>query len=284
MNNKFKIALCQYKITENKISNLEKVENIIKDAVSKGNPDIIVLPEYFNCPLGLESTKEHVEYEPFSQSLNLISRLASETKKYIIAGSLPIRESNSYEIYNTSYVFNRKGNEIARHKKVHLFDIDIPGKINYYESDILSKGSEFTAFETEYCKIGLGICYDIRFPEYSQILKQKYKVDLLIFPAAFNTITGPMHWELLQRSRALDNNVHIALCSPARNVENPSLYQCYGFSSIYDPFGKLVSTTGFEEDIVFGEIDLQKNRDIEKQIPTWKQKRNDMYELKGKKI
>ena len=106
----------------------------------------------------------------------------------------------------------------------------------------------------------------------------------MIFPAAFNTITGPMHWEILARSRALDNNVHLAICSPARNTENPNGWQSYGHSSVYDPFAKCLDTTKFDEDIVISEIDLQRNRDIEEQIPTWKQKRNDLYEVEGKEI
>jgi len=277
MQKKFKLALCQFKVIDDKIANLKTAESFIVRA-SQSNPDIIILPEYFNCPVGMNYTEKHSELESDSQSLSLISSLAKSLNKYIVAGSIPIKDEASDKFFNTSFVFDRNGKQIARHRKVHLFDIDIPGKMTYQESKTLSPGSEFTYFETEFCNVGLGICYDIRFPEYAQILKKNYNIDLLIYPAAFNTTTGPMHWELLMRSRALDNNVHIAMCSPARNTENPNVYQCYGFSSIYDPYAKLIATTGFEEDIIFGEIDLQSNRDIEQQIPTWKQKRFDMYE------
>jgi omega-amidase len=278
MQKKFKLALCQFRVIDDKIANIKTAEKFIIRA-SESNPDIIVLPEYFNCPVGMNFTEKHAEFESESQSLNLISSLAKSLKKYIVAGSIPIKDENSDKFYNTSYVFDTNGSQIARHRKVHLFDIDIPGRMTYQESKTLSPGCQFTYFDTEFCRIGLGICYDIRFPEYAQILKKNYNVDLLIYPAAFNTVTGPMHWDLLMRSRALDNNVHIAMCSPAQNTENPNVYQCYGHSSIYDPFAKLISTTGFEEDIIFGEIDLQKNRDIEQQIPTWKQKRVDLYEV-----
>src|SRR5690349_20339191 len=103
---------------------------------------------------------------------------------------------------------------------------------------------------------------------------------MLIYPAAFNTTTGPMHWELLQRMRALDNNVWLAMSSPARNYEDPNSYQCYGYSSIVDPFANIVISTHYEEDIVTAWIDLSVNETIKKQIPTWSQRRNDMYELK----
>jgi omega-amidase len=280
--NKFKIALCQLKVVDNKFSNLKNVEKFINNSIQKGNPDIIVLPEFFNCPMGLSYVIKYSEEEHNSESLNLISSLAKKNQKYIVAGSIPIKDTNPIKksYYNSSFIFDRKGEIIARHNKIHLFDIDIPGKMTFKESSLLSAGNNYTYFETEFCKIGIGICYDIRFPEYCQILKKEKNIDLMIYPAAFSTTTGPMHWELLARSRALDNNIHLAICSPARNTENPNIYQCYGFSSIYDPFAKCLATTSYEEDIVFAEIDLQLNRDIESQIPTLKQKRNDLYELK----
>jgi len=277
---KFKIALCQMKVVDDKSANLANAKKFIMDSIEKGNPDLIVLPEFFNCPMGLQYVEKYAEEETNSETLNHISALAKSTEKYIVAGSLPIKEKTADDkinYYNSAYVFNRKGEIIARHNKVHLFDIDIPGKITFMESKVLSSGNNFTSFETEYCNIGIGICYDIRFPEYAQVLKKEKNIDMLIYPAAFNTITGPLHWDLLMRSRALDNNVHIAMCSPARNTENPQGYQCHGFSTVYDPMAKSLATTSFEEDIVITEIDLQKNRDIEMQIPTWKQKRNDMY-------
>jgi omega-amidase len=283
--NKFKIALCQLKVIDNKSANLKNVEKFINNSIQKGNPDIIVLPEFFNCPMGLSYVIKYSEEEHNSESLNLISSLAKKNEKYIVAGSLPIKDSNtnedkkSYSYYNSCFIFNRKGEIIARHNKIHLFDIDIPGKMTFKESSLLSPGNNYTYFETEFCKIGIGICYDIRFPEYCQILKKEKNIDLMIYPAAFSTATGPMHWELLARSRALDNNIHLAICSPARNTENPNIYQSYGFSSVYDPYAKCLSTTSYDEDIVFADIDLKVNRDIESQIPTLKQKRNDLYEL-----
>lgn len=276
---KFKIALCQMKVIDDKAANLSNAKKFITDAVGKG-ADLIVLPEYFNTPMGLQYNEKYAEEANNSESLNLIGSLAKEFSKYIIAGSIPIKEIASdgkINYFNASFVFNRNGEIIARHNKVHLFDIDIPGKISFKESAVLSPGNDFTSFETEYCNIGIGICYDIRFPEYAQVLKREKHIDLLVYPAAFNTVTGPLHWDLLARSRALDNNVHIAMCSPARNTENPNGYQCHGFSTVYDPMAKSLASTSFDEDIVVTEIDLQKNRDIEAQIPTWKQKRNDMY-------
>lgn len=272
------------KVSEDKTANLEKAKKLILEAIEKADPELIVLPEFFNSPYGLSFFEKYAEEEENSQTLDFMSAVAKETKKYIVAGSMPTKVKNDtkFDYFNTCYAFGREGEIVAKHNKVHLFDIDIPGKISFKESEILSPGNSFTSFETDFCNIGLGICYDIRFPEYTQILKKEYDIDLMIFPAAFNTITGPLHWDLLMRSRALDNNVHIAMCSPARNTENPKGYQAYGHSSVYDPMAKILATTEHEEDIVITEVDLQKNRDIEAQIPTWMQKRNDLYGMVSK--
>jgi len=282
--NKFKIALIQMKVGEDKTANLAKAKKLILESIEQGDPELIVLPEFFNSPYGLPFFEKYAEEEENSETLDFISSLAKETKKYIIAGSMPtkVKKEEKFDYYNTCFAFDREGEIVAKHNKVHLFDIDIPGKISFKESEILSPGNSFTTFETDFCNIGLGICYDIRFPEYSQILKKEYDVDLMVFPSAFNTVTGPLHWDLLMRARALDNNVHFAMCSPARNIENPKGYQAWGHSQVFDPMARLIATTEHEEDIVIAEVDLQKNRDIEAQIPTWMQKRNDLYGMVSK--
>ena len=112
---------------------------------------------------------------------------------YVVAGTIP--ELERTHVYNTSYVFDRKGKRVAKHRKMHLFDIDVEGGQYFKESDVLSPGRDVTVFDTEFCKIGLGICYDIRFPELSRLMVLE-GAEVIIFPAAFNMTTGPAHWEL----------------------------------------------------------------------------------------
>lgn len=274
---KFKVALCQMKVINDKKANLAKAKSMIEEAVKRHKAELVVLPEFFNSPYGLEYTEKYAEEESNSQSLEVLSKVAKEQKVNLIGGSLPIKDNGKF--YNTSYCFDRKGEIKARHRKVHLFDIDIPGRMTYQESAVLSPGTNFTVFDSDVAKIGIGICYDIRFGEYAQILKKYHSIDMLVYPAAFNTVTGPMHWELLHKSRALDNNVFLALCSPARNVETPDVYQCYGHSSIVNPFARTLATTDHEETIISAEIDKKEIKEIQQQIPTWNQKRGDMYEL-----
>jgi omega-amidase len=265
------------KVTLDKLVNIKNAKEMIHTAVTKNKPNIVVLPEYFNSPLILDSTPQYAEEESNSPTLESLSRLAKAYGVYLIGGSIPIKENGKF--YNTSYSFDPKGNLKARHRKLHLFDIDIPGKVAFQESRVLSPGDQFTVLETDYCKVGIGICYDVRFPEYAHILKKEYGISMMVYPAAFNTTTGPMHWNLLQRSRALDNNVFVAMCSPARNYDDDSIsYKIYGHSSITDPFGDIMIETGEDEAIVTSDIELSRIDEISQQIPTWKQKRLNLYD------
>lgn len=159
---------------------------------------------------------------------------------------------------------------------MHLFDIDIPDRITFKESDSLTAGDSLSSFTTPWGKIGLGICYDLRFPQLSSILRYSHGCDMLIFPGAFNTTTGPAHWELLLRSRAVDNQLFVLACSPARNAD--ASYQAYGHSSVVDPWGEVVATTAHEEDIVTATVDSELVREVRSRIPVAAQRRLDVYD------
>lgn len=169
---------------------------------------------------------------------------------------------------------------IAKHRKIHLFDIDVPGKIRFQESETLSPGNSFTTFDTPYCKVGVGICYDIRFPELAQVYA-KLNCKLLVYPGAFNMTTGPAHWELLQRGRALDNQLYVATVSPARDTG--AKYVAWGHSTVVNPWGEVIATTEHEETILYADIDPAYVEEVREQIPTRNQKRDDMYTVDWKK-
>ncbi|CAM9416275.1 unnamed protein product, partial [Hapterophycus canaliculatus] len=158
----------------------------------------------------------------------------------------------------------------------HLFDIDVPGGITFKESDTLSPGNAITTVETPFGMIGVGICYDMRFPELSMAMRAAGSV-LLCFPGAFNMTTGPAHWELLQRARALDNQCYVVTASPARNPD--SKYQAWGHSSVVDPWGTVVATTEHEGALVVAEVDIGRVEEVRKGIPVSLQKRPDLYRL-----
>jgi omega-amidase len=184
----------------------------------------------------------------------------------------------AHHLYNTCLVFAPDGGVVAKHRKVHLFDINVPGKMVFKESDTLSAGSAATWFDTPFARIGLGICYDIRFGEYAQLLSER-GATMLIYPGAFNTTTGPMHWELLQRARAVDNQLWVLTCSPARSPDLKS-YQAWGHSSVISPWGRVVATTGHQPAVVVADVDMKEVNDMRTSIPVRSQKRKDLYQLK----
>jgi omega-amidase len=200
---------------------------------------------------------------------------------WIVGGSVPERDGD--KLYNTCVVVDTEGCIVGKHRKVHLFDIDVPGKITFKESDSLTGGSDATLVKTPWGLLGVGICYDIRFPEYAMMLRQM-GARMLVYPGAFNMITGPAHWELLARARAVDNQLFVATCSPARDMSENAGYKAWGHSSIISPWGEVLATTEEGEDIVFAELQLEKIDEMRDGIPCWKQKRGDLYRLEVSKL
>lgn len=270
---KIKLALCQMNVVDNKKENIERAHSMIKESVSK-NADFIILPEMFNCPYSNDKFIEYGEKENNSPTLNEISELAKTNKVYILAGSIPEREEN--KLYNTSYLFDKQGNVIAKHRKMHLFDIDVKGKVTFKESDVLTAGNKVTVAETEFGKIGIGICYDIRFPELGRIMVENGAL-ILVYPGAFNMTTGSSHWELLFRSRAIDNQAFCIGVAPALN-KNAS-YHSYGHSIIVNPWGKVIAQASEKESLIISEIDLNEIKKIREELPLIKNKRNDIYKI-----
>ena len=270
---KIKLALCQMNVVDDKKANLKKASSMIAESAEK-NADFIILPEMFNCPYSNEKFIEYGEDEHESCTLNEISRLAKENNVYILAGSIPERESD--KLYNTSYLFDKTGQIIAKHRKMHLFDIDVKGKITFKESDVLTAGDEFTIADTEFGKIGIGICYDIRFVELARIMVEKGAL-VLVYPGAFNQTTGPAHWELLFRSRALDNQAFCIGVAPALNED--ASYHSYGHSIVTNPWGELIAEASEKEELIICEIDLDEIKKVREELPILKNKREDLYRV-----
>ena len=270
---KIKLALCQMSVIDNKEENLKTASLMINES-AKENVDFIVLPEMFNCPYSNDKFIEYCEEEKDSPTLDKISSLAHDNNVYILAGSIPEKENN--ELFNTSYLFDKTGNIIAKHRKMHLFDIDVKDKITFKESDVLTAGDDFTIADTEFGKIGIGICYDVRFPELARIMVENGS-SIIFYPGAFNMTTGPAHWELLFRSRALDNQVFCVGVAPALNED--ASYHSYGHSIITNPWGEVVTQASEKEELIISEIDLDEIKKIREELPLLKNKRKDLYEV-----
>lgn len=273
---KFRLAICQMNVVDNKDENIGKAISMLETA-ARNNANIVVLPEMFNCPYSNDKFPLYAERENNGITIRAVSEAAQKLGIYIIAGSIP--EVSSNHIYNSSFIFDNKGKIIGKHQKMHLFDIDVPGKIRFKESDTLSPGRNITVVDTEFCKIGVAICYDMRFPELLRLMALQ-GAKLIVIPAAFNMTTGPAHWEILIRTRALDNQVYMAAASPARD-ENAS-YVAYGHSMIVDPWGGKIVEAGSEEKIIYSDVDLALVDRVRSELPLLKHRRNDVYDIKPK--
>ena len=280
--NSIKIALCQMNVVDNKDKNIEKAIQMIKESKKQG-ADLAVLPEMFNCPYENEKFIEYAEILESSNTLKEIAKIAKEENIHVLAGSIPELvkddENDIESIYNTAVFFDNDGKQLGKHRKMHLFDIDVKGKIYFKESDTLSAGNDFTIINTDLATIGIGICYDIRFVELSRIMALN-GAEILIFPGAFNLTTGPAHWELLFRSRALDNQVYAIGVAPA--LDEDASYNSYGHSIAVNPWGEVIEELDYSEELKIVEIDLDEIKRVREEIPVLKNRRVDLYEIKEK--
>ncbi|CAN0918435.1 Omega-amidase, chloroplastic [Linum grandiflorum] len=274
---KFTIGLCQLAVTADKQLNIEHARKAIEEASKKG-AKLVVLPEIWNSPYSNASFPFYAEDidagGDASPSTAMLSEVAQRLNITIVGGSIPERSGD--RLYNTCCVFDAHGKLLAKHRKIHLFDIDIPGKITFIESETLTAGDTPTIVDTEVGRIGIGICYDIRFQELAVIYAAR-GAHLICYPGAFNMTTGPLHWELLQRARAADNQLYVATCSPAR--DEGAGYVAWGHSSLVGPFGEVLATTEHEEAIIITEIDYSLIDQRRTFLPLSKQRRGDLYQL-----
>jgi len=272
---KVKLALIQMLVGADKAKNVHQAVTFIAKAAAAG-AQLAILPECFNCPYGTQYFSNYAEAVP-GPTMNSIAAAARENKIHVVAGSVPERTPDD-RLLNTSVVFNTAGELIARHSKVHLFDIDVPGGITFRESDALTAGSNLdqSTFDLGEAKVGLAICYDLRFPELAHYYMAK-GCTILIYPGAFNMTTGPVHWQLLARARAVDNQCFVALCSPARDTN--ASYVAYGHSLVVDPWGIVLDEADENEQILYADIELNRVAEVRRNIPIRQQKRADLYNV-----
>lgn len=269
--NKPKVAIIQMHVGEDKLRNIANASKFVKQAAEK-NADMAILPEMFCCPYKTSNFPIYAEFDG-GECYTLLSDMAKKYGIYLAAGSMPEKDDEG-RVFNTSYVFDRKGAKIGKHRKMHLFDIAVEGGQYFKESETLTAGNEVTVFETEFGKMGLAICYDFRFPELSRLMVDE-GAKALIIPAAFNMTTGPAHWDILFRSRAIDNQVYTVGIAPARDVN--SCYISYGNSIIVSPWGEVLAQMDENEGFVIGTLDFDYVDKIRKELPLLAHRRKDIY-------
>lgn len=233
-----KISVVQMNSQGNKEENLRFAEREIRRLKASDDADLIVLPEYF---LSLGGSIEHIyansEVLPGGPAYQTMSGLAAELAVTIHAGSLVEKDGNQY--FNTSLVFGPDGAEIARYRKMHLFDIDAPGGTSYRELDMISRGTEIVTYQVGDVTVGCSICYDIRFPELFRALRDR-GAQVIVLPAAFTLMTGKDHWEVMSRCRAIETQTYFVAVGQALS-HGDGKFWCWGHSMIVDPWGHVVA-------------------------------------------
>lgn len=270
---KIKIAAIQMATVADKMENVRTVKAYL-EKIKDENPDFVILPEMFCCPYQTENFPIYAEEEggPIWQQL---SAYAKQYGVYLIGGSMPEKDAEG-NVYNTSYIFDREGKQLGKHRKVHLFDIDVKGGQTFKESDTLTAGDSDTVFDTEFGKIGVMLCFDIRFPELSRMMVND-GAKVIFVPAAFNMTTGPAHWELSFRTRALDNQIYMVGCAPARDVS--AGYISWGHSIVTDPWGRVTDMLDEKKGILLAELDMDYEEQVREELPLLKSRRKDIYQL-----
>lgn len=269
--NKVKIAQIQTHINQSRQKNLENMEEKL-ERVMQQRPDIVTFGEMITCPYATGNFPIYAEKEG-EESWQTFQRLARKYHIYLSAGTIPEVDKDG-RVYNTAYVFDREGNQIAKHRKVHLFDIAVSGGQRFRESETLTPGDKFTVFDTEFGKMGICICFDLRFPELSRLMVDA-GANVIFVPAAFNLTTGPAHWETLFRSRALDNQCYMVGTSDARDVTAD--YISWGHSILVSPWGDIIAQMNEEENFMVHEIDLEYVTKVRKELPLLSARRLDIY-------
>lgn len=268
-----KVAAIQMPTVKDKIQNIRTAGTYI-EKIKAENLDFVILPEMFCCPYQTENFLVYAEKEG-GPSWQAMSDYARKYHIYLIAGSMPEADDVG-KVYNTSYIFDRDGKQIGKHRKAHLFDINVKNGQHFKESDTLTSGDHATVFDTEFGKMGVMICYDIRFPEFARTMVLD-GARMIFVPAAFNMTTGPAHWELTFRARALDNQIYMLGCAPARDTQ--AGYISWGHSIVTDSWGKVMKQLDEKEGILIEEIDLDREDQIREQLPLLKHRKSEMYHL-----
>lgn len=266
-----KIGLCQLEVMADKAHNLRRAGDLLRRAAGEG-ADLCVLPEMFNCPYDNACFPDYAE-EAGDRTWRFLSEIARETGVVLVGGSVPEREGA--HLYNTSYIFSGEGVQLGRHRKLHLFNVDIAGGQRFLESETLTAGDDITVLDTALGRIGVAICFDIRFGELFRVMGQA-GAGVLVVPAAFNMTTGPAHWDLSFRMRALDNQCFTVGCAPARRED--AGYVSYAHSIVCNPWGEIKARLGTGEEVRVVEIDENQREKARAQIPILTGRRLDLYD------
>ncbi len=266
-----RVALVQMNSQDDREANLREASRLIEAAASEG-ADLAALPELFTY-LGPSAEHPRIAEAIPGRTTEHLSSLAARHRMYILGGSFLERVPGESRFYNTSTLFDRTGRLIARYRKIHLFDVDLPGQAPYRESASVAAGTEVVTADTEFGRVGMSVCYDLRFPELYRALASQ-GAELIFVPAAFTLHTGKDHWEVLLRARAIENQVFVV--APAQVGLHPLGRECYGNSLIADPWGTVIARSPNPVGVTVATLDLAYLKKVRLELPALAHRRHDL--------
>jgi nitrilase len=271
-----KVSLIQMNTQERKDANLAQAERLIDAAVAEDRPDIVLLPEMFTMlSENLEAKRANAETlpgpttnAPPGEAYALLQKLAAKHRVNVHGGSLLERDGDQF--FNTSVAFDRDGREVARYRKIHLFDVVTPDGKQYRESANVGRGTEIVTYQLEGHTVGLSICYDMRFPELYQALAKR-GAEVIVIPSAFTLQTGKDHWEPILRARAIETETYVLAAAQCGGFANGARLH-YGHSMVVDPWGHVIARAQDTVGFVTARLDFDYLKDVRQRIPVHQHK------------
>jgi len=263
------IAAAQMVSTGDKANNLEAATRLVRQAASLG-ARLVGLPENFSW-MGSEPERPSAAESLEGPTLSRMAELARERRITLLAGSVLETGAPGGRLYNTSVLFGPDGARLAVYRKMHLFDVDVGDGATYQESAAVAPGTEVVAAQTEVGKLGLSVCYDLRFPELYRRLTSQEGATLLAVPAAFTLMTGKDHWEVLLRARAIENQCYVF--APAQGGRHSDKRITYGHAMVIDPWGLVTARASEGEGLALAPVDPELQARIRRNLPCLQHRR-----------
>ena len=263
----FKVAAIQMASGSSVSANLEEAERLIVGAATEG-VELIVLPEYFSI-MGVKDTdKLAVQERPGD---GMVQSFLSETSRrlgiWLVGGSVPLVSPDPSKVYNSSLVYDEKGQQVARYDKIHLFSLKL-GNDCFAEEKTIKAGEKVVTIESPFGRIGLSICYDLRFPE---LYRMMGNVDIILAPSAFTAITGKAHWETLVRARAIENLAYVI--APAQGGYHVNGRETNGDSMVVDPWGVVMDRQSRGSGAVIAALNDERQASLRASLPAFEHRR-----------
>ena len=257
----FKVAAVQMASGPNVAGNLSEARRLIAEAAKQG-ARLVVLPEFFAIMGMNEQDKVAVREQPGSGVIqSFLSETARKHKIWLVGGSIPLAASTPDKVLNTCLVFDETGEQVARYDKIHLFNLDL-GNERYHEAKTIEPGRQVVVVDSPFGRIGLAVCYDLRFPE---LFRAMHNVDIIVLPAAFTETTGKMHWEVLVRARAIENLAYVV--AAAQGGYHVSGRETHGNSMIVDPWGRVLDRLPRGSGVVVAEVNPPYQASLRASLP-----------------